>query len=102
MKKVLVAGGGLQAVSTARSLHDADYEAGPWAPASDYSHRSTAISFRCDARYDDDPEALIEFLGSNKVDAVLPMSDNYAALLSKNKIRIPTDCLIPELSRLQV
>lgn len=88
MKKVLVAGGGLQAVSTARSLHDAGYEVGLWAPASDYSHKSTAISFRCDARYDDDPSRLIEFLRTNKVDAVLPMSDNYAALLSENKVRI--------------
>lgn len=88
MARVLLTGGGLQAVSAARSLLDAGHEVGLWAPASDYSHRSTAVSFRCNAGYDDDVTRIVEFLRNEKVDAAIPMSDRYAALLSRNRQRI--------------
>lgn len=88
MRRVLLAGGGLQAISAARSLADAGYEPGLWAPASDYAHRSSALGFSRGASFSSDVSGLVAYIRDNGVEAVLPMSDRYASLLSVNKKRI--------------
>lgn len=104
MAKVLIAGGGLQAVSAARSLADAGHRTGLWAPAKDYSHKSGAVSVHGYGRLDDGIAPLQKFIADNRFDAVIPMSDGYAELLSREKDRIAaaTGCraAVPDFSQL--
>lgn len=64
------------------------YEPGLWAPASDYAHRSSALGFSRGASFSSDVSGLVVYIRDNGVEAVLPMSDRYASLLSVNKKRI--------------
>ena len=88
MKTVLIVGGGLQAVSAARSLHDAGFRTGLWAPPGDYSLSSKALDFRGYGRYNDGITPLLSFIRDNKVDVAIPMSDVYASMLSENRENI--------------
>lgn len=85
VKSVLLAGGGLQAVSAARSLHEAGYRVGLWASAEDYSHKSEVVDFRGYGKSVDGITPLLSFICEHHVDVVLPMSDVHASLLSDNK-----------------
>lgn len=87
-EKVLIVGGGLQAVSAARSLHDAGYVVGLRAPLSDYAHKSSVLSFRSGGSLSEGIAPIINHIRQEGVAAVLPMSDGYAELLSRNKERI--------------
>lgn len=105
-KRVLIAGGGLQAVSAARSLHEAGYSVGLWASADDYSQKSQVIDFRGYGKSVDGITPLLSFIHDHHVDAVIPMSDVYATLLSDNKllIREKTGCVaaVPDKGALEV
>ena len=105
MAKVLVVGGGLQGVSTARSLADAGHTVGLWAPPKDFAHKSTAVSLHGFGWLAEGLEPILEFMGANCFDAAIPMTDDYAHLLSTNSRRIKdeTGCVaaVPALSQLE-
>ncbi len=105
-KRVLIAGGGLQAVSAARSLHETGYSVGLWASADDYSQKSQVIDFRGYGKSVDGITPLLSFIHDYHVDVVIPMSDVYATLLSDNKllIREKTGCVaaVPDKGALEV
>lgn len=111
--KVLILGGGLQAVSAARSLRDAGFMVGLRAPLSEYAHKSSALSFRSEGSLAEGIEPILQYVNSEKIDALLPMSDGYAELLSRNKKRIMResdcvacvpdfDCFMPAADKLQL
>jgi predicted ATP-grasp superfamily ATP-dependent carboligase len=106
MKTVLIVGGGLQAVSAARSLHDAGFRTGLWAPPGDYSLSSKALDFRGYGRYNDGITPLLSFIRDNKVDVAIPMSDVYASMLSENRENISetTGCVaaVPGFQQLEL
>lgn len=85
MKRVLIVGGGLQAISTARSLKDCGYTVGIWCEKDNYVLKSGAISFK---QIDPDENNLIEFIKSSNLDVVIPMSDKWALFLSERKEQI--------------
>ena len=105
MAKVLIAGGGLQAISTARSLADAGHAVGLWAPQADYAHKSRAVSCHGFGRLADGIGPLADFIRGHAFDAVIPMSDGYAELLSRNKrpIADSTGCraAVPDFAQLE-
>jgi len=106
MKTVLIAGGGLQAVSAARSLHEEGFRTGLWAPPGDYSHSSKALDFRGYGKYNDGITPLLSFVRDNEVDVVIPMSDVYASMLSEHKqwITAQTGCVaaVPDNAQLEL
>lgn len=106
MKTALIVGGGLQAVSAARSLHEEGFRTGLWAPPGDYALSSDALDFRGYGRYNDGITPLLSFIRDNKVDVAIPMSDVYASMLSENRERIAGElgCVaaVPEFQQLQL
>lgn len=105
-KSVLIVGGGLQAISSANSLHKSGFRTGLWAPDGDYAHKSSHLDFRGDGHYDEDLSPLISFILANRVDVVIPMSDKYALQLSRNRdlIERRTNCKVgaPEIGVLEL
>lgn len=92
MAKVLIAGGGLQAISTARSLAEAGHEVGLWAPGEDYAHKSRAVAVHGYGSVRDSVARLMSFISEHRFETVIPMSDAYADLLSRNKQLIADEC----------
>lgn len=82
---VLIYGGGLQAVSTARSLKEKGYKVGLYLYHADYSSKSPALDFVIIDEIPFDTTSLINVIKSNRIDAIIPMSDKTALFLSKNK-----------------
>lgn len=95
MISVAIIGGGLQGISTARSLESAGYRVGMYSKENDFAIKSTALSFKQSV-----PEITIagikQFLKKNNVEVAIPMSDGLAHLLSTNKSEIlsETSCLV--------
>lgn len=89
--RVLIVGGGLQAISTARSLKGAGYIVGIWCDPKDYSTKSSAIAIRGFCHNDIDNHHLISFIKTNKFDVAIPMSDKICINLSKNKKQIESE-----------
>jgi len=102
MKTVLIVGGGLQGISTARSLKEVGYNIGLWAPKRDYTRKSSAVSFCGFSEDEDELNALIEFVKTHGIDVAIPMSDKYTLLLSSNKYRIPCKIAAPDIDILNV
>lgn len=103
MRTVLIIGGGLQGVSTARSLKTAGYKVGIWCPKNDYACKSSALSFKGCGDINTD---LIPFLNQNKVDVIIPMSDEMTLFLSSNKNKFESEVkckiAVPELDVLKI
>lgn len=87
MYTVLIAGGGLQGISTARSLKEAGFRVGMWSIENDYALSSSALSFKKGKTKEElyDLVTLQRFIAENNCDVVIPMSDKFAFLLSENK-----------------
>lgn len=104
--KVLIVGGGLQAISSGRSLKEAGYLVGLWCPPNDYASKSTSVSFRGYHEDDYDNRALMDFIKKNDISVAIPMSDVYAIQLSRLKDQIYTSmgCLIaiPDFDTLSI
>lgn len=96
MNTILIVGGGLQGVSTARSLKEAGYRIGLWAPKTDFARKSSAVSFSGFYSDLEELEELIEFVKANKVEVVIPMSDRYTLFLSQNREKIPCIVAAPD------
>lgn len=88
---VLILGGGLQAVSTARSLKHKGYRIGLLSSHKDYSCKSSALDF---VRIHSDAfniDTILSVIMEERVKVVVPMSDKGALVLSKDKQAIH-DC----------
>lgn len=95
-KRVLIVGGGLQAISTARSLKEAGYLVGIWCNPKDYSTKSSAISISGFKDNDVENQYLISFIKEHSFDVAIPMSDKICINLSKNKDQIEkeSNCIL--------
>lgn len=83
--RILIVEGGLQAISTARSLRDVGYEVGIWSQKENYAYKSSAISLKGKSIGGNPIEELIDFTSKEGFRVIIPMSDKSAFLLSKNK-----------------
>lgn len=81
----MILGGGLQAVSTARSLKESKYGVIVWVSHKDYSTYSNAIDYCIVDNDIDDIAKLINVVNRHSIDVIIPMSDRLALFLSKNK-----------------
>lgn len=82
---IVIAGGGLQGISSARSLKEAGCKVGLWTIPGDPALKSSAVDYFGFESYTDNIASLTLFLKDNKADAVIPMSDDYARNLAANK-----------------
>lgn len=81
-------GGGLQAISTARSLKNAGYVVGIVTHKKDYAVKSSALSYVHKVDKSITIHILIDILKKHTYDALIPMSDEYTDLLSKNQTEL--------------
>lgn len=105
--KVLIVGGGLQAVSTARSLKEEGFIVGCWCAKDNLAHKSSAIDIKGFSSDDEsDSGNLINFIKQNTFDVAIPMNDKYAIGLSqmKEELSQKTNCKIavPDYSVLEI
>lgn len=102
MKTVLIVGGGLQAISVARSLKEVGYQVGIWCPQKDYARKSSAISFYGFNNNDEEIKGIADFIISNNVDVAIPMSDKYTILLSSHRNELACAVGAPDIDVLEV
>lgn len=93
---ILILGGGLQAISTARSLKDAGYRVGIFLNKKDYSSSSSALDFKIIDSAKIDVEKIQTIIREYGIHVIIPMSDNMALFLSKYKrnIQQTTSCKV--------
>lgn len=96
MSVVLIIGGGLQGVSSARSLKEVGHEVGMLSKGPDFSHKSSALSFVCIDPLGYDKSNLISLIEKHKIDVIIPMNDTIAYWVSglKEEITKNTGCKI--------
>lgn len=81
----MILGGGLQAISTARSLKENKYNVILWVSHKDYSTCSNAIDFCIIDSEIDNIDKLINVVNKHSIHVIIPMSDRLAIYLSKSK-----------------
>lgn len=91
MDNILIVGGGLQAISCARSLREVGYNIGIWCSKGNIATKSSAISFFKYQQDLNDYNEFIDFVKKNAVSVIIPMSDHYALILSTLKERLWQD-----------
>lgn len=84
-RSILILGGGLQAISTARSLKEAGYNVGLYVQHKDYSCTSSALDFKIIDPNKLQVDKLCTLINEYKINAIIPMSDQTALFLSRNK-----------------
>lgn len=103
---VLILGGGLQAVSTARSLKERGYRIGLLSSHKDYSCKSSALDFVNIHSSAFDIKIILNIIRQENVRVVIPMSDKGALLLSsyKQAILAQTGCVaaVPDYEAIDI
>lgn len=103
---VLILGGGLQAISTARSLKEAGFKVGLLTRAKDFCHASSALDFKIIDSNSPELDTLCILIKKYQISAIIPMSDNMSLFLSKHKevIQNLTSCkvAVPDYKSIEI
>lgn len=84
--KIVLFGGGLQVLSTARSLKERGYSVDVIGTHNEISRRCRYVSKCTFVNIDElDTDTFISLIKENDYSVIIPMEDNYATWLSKNK-----------------